>query len=153
MKLSLSALAALAGVALVSPGTSLALEEFTPEVPIDAKEKFDGTLVSFRAGETGERYRNVTLIITGPRDYQAEVFSRDSLPSIPLENFGKLVDGVINYHMTAATKETLEIINPGLNNGRDGNSRPRTVGAQLSGRFCIKDGRIVRFKDILEKEK
>ncbi len=148
MKFRWPTLGALASIAVILPGTSLALEQLTREQPIAAKELFEGTVVSF---EPGGKYQNVTLIVTGPRNYQAEVFSKSGLPSIPLEKFGKLVDGVFNYQLTAGTFEEIEIINPGLNNGRDDSRRTNTVGAQLSGRFCIKDGVIVALKDIPEE--
>lgn len=156
-------MAALAGLAMIAPGSASAEQTTTEANPIIAKEVFEGTRIAF---EPGGKYFNTLLIVTGPRDYQAEIFVRDSLPSIPLDKFGKLTDGIYSYHMTAATPEFLEIINPGLNNGRDdiedarrskisyrptASRRRVSISAELSGQFCIKDGVIVPMEDIVEK--
>lgn len=142
MKIPWPALGALAGIALILPGSSSAFETITREKPIAATQVFGGTTVAFKPGGI---YKNVTLIVTGPADYQAEVFKKDGIPSISLERFGKAIDGTFSYHMTAATTEISQIINPGLNNGRDDIPGTKAVGAALSGQFCIKNGVIAEF--------
>lgn len=162
MRIIWSLMAAL-GVAATGPGIANAEQTFEEARPIIAKEVFKGTQIAF---EPGGKYFNSMLIITGPRNYQAEVFVRDSLPQISLSKFGKLTDGIYSYHMTAATPEFIEIINPGLNNGRGdipganragkgyrqtANAKRMSISAELSGIFCVKDGVIVPMEDIKEE--
>lgn len=138
----------LAGAALLLPGIAQAGQTIIKEVRIAASEQFEGTRVAFKAGG---KYENATLIITGPAEYQAEIFNRSSLPSIQLDKYGKVVDGIFHYQLTAAISGSrIEILNPGLNNGRDDIPGAKMAGAQLSGTFCVKDGKIQPFEDIPE---
>ncbi len=139
--------AAASAALLLLPGIALAEQTVTREQPILASEQFEGTRVSFKPGA---RYSNATLIITGPADYQAEVFNRSTLPSLDLRKYGKVVDGYFRYQLTAATDQKVEILNPGLNNGRDDIPGAKMLGANLSGVFCVKDGVIVKVEDIPE---
>lgn len=139
-------LCALSG-ALLLPGMALAEQSVVKEVKISASEQFEGLRVAFKPGA---KYSNATLIITGPAEYQAEVFNKSTLPSLDLQKYGKVVDGNFRYQLIAATDKRIEILNPGLNNGRDDIPGSKMVGAQLSGVFCVKNGKIVPFEDIPE---
>ncbi|MEZ5812094.1 MAG: hypothetical protein R3D45_11845 [Rhizobiaceae bacterium] len=132
---------ALATLALAAPGVGMAAETLKPEVKIEATEVFDGTRVAFKPGG---RYANAHLVITGPANYQAEAFNRSTLPTIALTKFGKLVDGIFSYHMTAVLADAeQEVLNPGLDNGRGDFPKVLPIVAVASGRFCLKDGKIV----------
>ena len=140
---------AITGAALLLPDIAFAEQTVIKEEPIAATELFEGTRVAFKPGA---KYSNATLIVTGPADYQAEVFNRASLPSLDLRKYGKLVDGYFHYQLTAATDKKVEILNPGLNNGRDDIPGTKMLGANLSGVFCVKDGVIVKVDNIPEGE-
>ncbi|MEX0343966.1 MAG: hypothetical protein AB3N20_03520 [Rhizobiaceae bacterium] len=133
--------------ALLLPGIAQAGQTAIKEEKIVATEVFEGLRVAFKPGA---KYANATLIITGPADYQAEVFNKSTLPSINLEKYGKVVDGNFRYQLIASTGKKIEILNPGLNNGRDDIPGSKLAGAQLSGIFCVKNGKIVPFEDIPE---
>ena len=136
-----------AGTGLLLPGMAHAEQTVVKEQSIVASELFEGTRVAFKAGA---RYSNATLIITGPADYQAEVFNRATLPSLDLQKYGKVVDGYFRYQLIAATDQKVEILNPGLNNGRDDIPGAKMLGAQLSGVFCVKDGVIAKVENLPE---
>ena len=154
MKLRIQTLAVLTSLTFIFPVGALAEQKIVREVPLKAAENFEGTRVAFTPGD---KYHNVTLMISGPADYYAEVFSRSGIPEISLGKHGKVVDGFFNYQMTAATSQVVEIVNRRLNNGREDIlgkvPSKRNVGAALSGTFCVEDGKIRPFKDIPEEGK
>lgn len=132
---------ALAALVLAAPGVGMAAETLKPEVKIDATEAFEGTRVAFKVGG---RYANATLSITGPANYHAIAHNQSTLPTISLKKHGKLVDGIFSYTLTAVVAgDEQEVLNPGLDNGRGDFPKVLPILAVASGRFCLKDGKIV----------
>ncbi len=148
MKLRILNIGALACAALMLPAIAHGGQTIVKEERLAASEAFEGTRLAFKPRG---KYSNATLIVTGPAEYYAEIYNPSSLPSLNLEKYGKVVDGFFSYQLIAATDKKIEILNPGLNNGRDDIPGAKRVGVQLSGTFCIKNGVIAPFEDIPEE--
>ncbi len=104
-----------------------------------ATEQIFGTRVSFQQNRI---LKNITLSISGPDGFNAQVFSESAFPYIDLEQFGRVVDGIYNYQISAATDELLEVRDK-LDNGRGENNRTYiNKGVRQSGTFRIIDGQV-----------
>ncbi len=115
-------------------------------------ERFSESNVSFVLKGNVKGIHNVVLTVTGPNGYSATSFSKKEVPSLALQKYGKVGNGVYRYQITAASKETTEIASK-LNNGRGKNSKiDINKGISLSGVFQVKDGQIVAKDDLKEKE-
>lgn len=121
------------GLVLGLPSASLA-NDFL------ATPQFSGSVVSFA---TQSSYANITLRVTGPNEYKASASFPSGTPQLDLSQFGAVLDGIYNYHITATTGETM------LGSGRDEGRPTKTSSAyQLksvskSGSFTVKGGAIV----------
>ena len=102
-------------------------------------ERFDKTIVGF---EVGGPYRNVTLTITGPNDFDASAFSARGAPSIDLRRFGAVEDGTYAYQLSAASDERATVRSK-LDNGRAPGAAAPLKSISASGTFSVKGGVIV----------
>jgi hypothetical protein len=115
-----------------------------------AVEAFSGNTVMFDL--TGA-YHNVTVTVVGPWNYHAEAFAKKGVPPIELERYGKVLDGLYHYELTAASSGKLVEVRPGLNNGRGQAPRTRQYqAAELTGSFRVEDGKILPRDDTPEEE-
>lgn len=112
-----------------------------------------GDVIAFAVKESPSKLRNVTVSITGPRNFQAKVMDKTRVPGIALSKYGKLFDGVYNYEITAVTDIEFEV-NPGIDsNGRSRADRgARLMSASTSGTFTVREGKVVVFKNLKEEE-
>jgi hypothetical protein len=94
---------------------------------------------------TGE-YRNLTLSIIGPNEFQTSEFSKREGPAIDLRKVDIYDDGNYTFRVTAATDQ-IQPIRTGLNNGRDDIAKERFVTVELSGSFSVVRGKIVPPKE------
>lgn len=116
----------------------------SPAMANDVEVELSGTRISLDQS-TARGLSNFTLRVIGPDGYVAEVFSRNSAPSLRLTDFGDMPDGQYSYEFSAATQERRQWVSrrQSMNNGRSGNAQPGFVGTQQSGSFRVLDGRIV----------
>ena len=123
-----------AGLALALPGAVQAND-------IAADRRFTDTSVGFELKGT---YSNLTLTISGPRDFHASAFARGGSPAIDLRRYGPLEDGLYTYELTAATAERVKT-RTRLNDGRAASSPIEALQpAALSGTFRVQNGAIVK---------
>jgi len=109
-----------------------------------AFEQLQGTQVQFFLKQS---VSNSTLSISGPSGYYVEKSSKTDAPSVSLEDFGQLEDGLYKYQLSAATSEEMTI-RDNLDNGRGENAR-KTVNKPIyqSGVFRVVNGQIAHFSD------
>jgi hypothetical protein len=123
-----------AGLAFALPGAVRASD-------IAADKRFTDTSVGFDLKGT---YSNVTLTISGPRDFHASAFARAGAPVIDLRRYGELEDGLYTYQLTAATAERART-RTRLDDGRAASAPIEPLqSAALSGTFRVQNGAIVK---------
>jgi hypothetical protein len=136
-------LALAAAVAVGSAGIASAQD-------IKVTQRSSGSVLGF---DVQGPYKNVTLSIAGPKQFNAQTSVEKGNPRL---NLGKgLPDGVYTYQLTAATDKPADIIPSGLDDGR-GEGAKNTVplqGVSTSGTFVVRNGSIVPPQDLAgEKE-
>lgn len=97
-------------------------------------------------------YKNLTLSIIGPNEFQTSTFSERDGPSIDLRKVDTFDDGNYTFRVTGATDQKVPI-RTGLNNGRDDIAKERFASAEISGSFSVVRGKIVPPKDEEEDQK
>jgi hypothetical protein len=102
-------------------------------------EQFHGSVVAFVFGAP---YRNVTLSVTGPRNFQARATSATGAPALDLQQFGTVPDGQYTYQMTGSNGEAVQAPTD-LYNGRHLERALRPQSVSTSGTFLVKDGAII----------
>ncbi|HVZ51224.1 MAG TPA: hypothetical protein VG986_04610 [Pseudolabrys sp.] len=102
-------------------------------------EQFHGSVVAF-AFEAP--YSNVTLTVTGPRNFQARATSATGAPALDLQQFGTVPDGHYTYQMTGSDGEAGQAPTD-LYNGRHLERAVRPQSVSISGTFLVKDGTII----------
>lgn len=114
-----------------------------------AFEQLQGTRVDFSSKKS---MTNATLSVAGPNGFHASVFSKKGIPSLDIQDFGSLDDGVYNYEIKAAGHEIIKI-RDSLNNGR-GDNASTFVNKSLSqsGHFRVLNGQIAHFDDTDEQQ-
>ena len=134
----LIAAGALATCVAVPAGISLA--QSAPATHVE--EAFSGSRLVFNGG-TG--LSNFTLRVAGPDGYQGEVYSARVLPTLRLEDHGRVPDGLYTYELTAATQERAVVASPrpSGSDGRPASAGVGFVGVSQNGSFRVADGRIV----------
>ena len=128
MRTALIGATTLLAVALAGPGFS-------------AQEQFAGDIVQvYLSGNV----HNTTLSVSGPDGFYAEAFAQTGVPRITLSQHGNVADGVYRWQVTAATDETVEVQDSGLNNGRGAGAPVRmNKGTTESGMFRVQNGTIL----------
>ncbi len=99
--------------------------------------------------ETRGPYSNMTLSISGPNKFYAEVFSGSKAPAIDLRKVDEYDDGVYHYHVSAATEEIVPV-RTALDDGRESITKQLRRGVATDGAFLVKGGVIVKHEDIPE---
>jgi len=114
---------------------------------LNAFRTLSGSEVSFSLGGA---YSNATLTITGPDGFYVRNFSKSGNPAVDLIKAKAKADGVYTYEITAASSETVTILNP-QNNGRGGADRATMKrGVSATGTFVVKGGLIVDTSNVTE---
>lgn len=120
-----------------------------------AVENFSGTRVGFVPSED---VFNITLRVTGPENFAAQVFSRQGMPSLDLSKYGPVHEGFYNYEITAATHALVRATDQqdtGMSDDEVSdyiNSGYMNKGVTQTGHFSVVSGEIVIFPDIEETE-
>lgn len=129
MKPVLFALSLFAGLALGAAASA-----------VEVKERLQNGALSFSGGQS---FSNAVLFITGPDDYEREETAARGLPVFRAQNSGKLVDGLYQYSLSAATDEKVKIKKE-IDNGRGDLARDYTLKPfSMSGNFMVKKGTII----------
>ncbi|MDJ0824849.1 MAG: hypothetical protein QNJ16_05035 [Rhodobacter sp.] len=115
-------------------------------------EEFGGLTLAFGIKEAPKGLKNLTLTVSGPRDYSATLFSEGQEPKMDLAKYGTPFDGEYTYEITGSTAQRIEINTPIDENGRSRTARQEVlVSVSASGNFSIREGNIVEI-DPREKE-
>lgn len=134
MKPTFSAL--LSATVLCLGGAALAAE--------DVEVRIQSGSLSFSGGNN---FTNAQLQITGPQGFEAEKFQPRGLPQFRIQGAGRMVDGLYQYSLSAATDEKIPLKNT-LDNGR-GPDAPQTAMRPFSmyGTFRVEKGVILPPED------
>tara|TARA_R110002049_G_scaffold44333_3_gene129874 strand:+ start:121195 stop:121653 length:459 start_codon:yes stop_codon:yes gene_type:complete len=93
---------------------------------------------------------NASMIIASPDGKVTTIIADSGTPVFQLEG-GEVQDGIYRYELTAATKETVKIVNP-IDNGRgDAQKDSQAMPYFLNGHFTVSRGVIVTPEDIKEE--
>ena len=116
---------------------------------LDAFRTLAGSQVSF---SLGGGYSNATLSVAGPVGFLARNFSKSGNPSIDLIRSKAKADGLYTYEITAASPDTVAVVND-EDNGR-GTAEKSIVqrGVSASGTFMVKNGLIVELSSARERD-
>ncbi|MDJ0826859.1 MAG: hypothetical protein QNJ16_15280 [Rhodobacter sp.] len=88
----------------------------------------------------GNNYTNAQLMITGPQGYEAEQTASRGLPIFRVQGAGRMVDGLYQYSLVAATDEKVPLKNA-LNNGRGPDARQHAFKPfSMYGAFRVEKG-------------
>ena len=117
-----------------------------PGPSLDASEAFSGSLVAFRVHGS---YSHFTVTVAGPGDFQARAYDQYRAPTVRLDDFGALQDGLYRYEITAASFEYGQ--RSQFDNGRDTTATPR-IGVSRSGIFRVDNGMIAPLSAMAEAE-
>jgi len=106
----------------------------------EVTERIQSGALSFTGGQG---FTNAVLMITGPNDYEREETASRGLPVFRAQNSGRLVDGIYQYSLSAATDEKETIKNP-VDNGRGTAARDYVMKPfSMYGSFTVKKGSIL----------
>ena len=110
-----------------------------------AVEVFSGTTVALRPQQS---YANLTLRVTGPNEYEASAAFPNGTPGLDLARYGKVYDGLYDYHLSGTTGET--IIAARRENGRSPKNASEFILKTVSkgGSFTVKGGVIVTSTEV-----
>ena len=105
-----------------------------------AVEQFSGTTVILRPQQN---YANLTLRVSGPDEYEASAVFPSGTPLLDLARFGKVVDGLYDYHLVGTTGAA--IVAARRDNGRSAKNTSEFILKTVSkgGSFTVKGGVII----------
>ncbi|MEP3944611.1 hypothetical protein [Ascidiaceihabitans sp.] len=93
---------------------------------------------------------NTSMIIQAPDGAVTTIFAKSGTPVFQL-NGDQIQDGIYRYELSAATENTVKIVNK-QNNGRGDASKDSLAEAyRLNGHFTVYRGVIVTPKDVKEE--
>lgn len=107
---------------------------------LKATQAFTDSEIKF---ESGGKYSNYTLTVTGPNGFHATVAAKDAMPSLDLKRAGASDDGVYHYQLNASTDATVAL-RSNLDDGRPTRRTTMQQGVVMSGHFELKGGTIVK---------
>ena len=94
--------------------------------------------------------KNTSMTIQAPDGEVTTIFAQTGTPVFQLSG-QEVADGIYRYELSAATEETVKIVNK-QNNGRgDASKDSAAVPYRLNGHFTVYRGVIVTPKDIKEE--
>lgn len=98
----------------------------------------------------GTNFTNAQLLITGPQGFEAEETRPRGLPQFRVQGAGRMVDGLYQYSLVAASDEKIPLQNT-MNNGR-GPDAPKTEFRPFAmyGTFRVEKGQILPPDDSVE---
>ena len=110
-----------------------------------AVEVFSGTTIALRPQQS---YANLTLRVSGPDEYEASAVFASGTPALDLTRFGKVADGLYDYHLSGTTGET--IVAARRDNGRSPRNTADFILKTVSkgGSFTVRGGVIVSNTDV-----
>jgi hypothetical protein len=110
-----------------------------------AVAQFSGTTIMLRPQQN---YANLTLRVTGPDEYEAGAAFPNGTPVLDLSRYGKVVDGLYDYHLVGTTGEA--IVAARRDNGRSAKNASEFVLRTVSkgGSFTVRGGAIVSNTDV-----
>lgn len=113
-----------------------------------AVEVFSGTTIVLRPQQS---YANLTLRVTGPDEFEAGASFPSGTPSLDLSRYGKVVDGLYDYHLAGTTGEA--IVASRRNDGRSAKNTSDFILKTVSkgGSFTVRGGAIVNNTDVEPK--
>ncbi len=111
----------------------------TAALAADPVQQHNSSAVWF---ENWQGLSNATMTIYAPTGKITVIEAKSGTPVYQLDR-AETVDGIYRYDLTAATEETVKIVNP-INNGRgDAQSDSHNVPFAMSGSFVVSRGVIV----------
>jgi hypothetical protein len=111
----------------------------------EVEERIQNGALSFSGGNG---FTNAMLKITGPGEFEAEQTASRGLPVFRAKNSGRLLDGMYQYELSAATDEKVKIKKP-VDNGRGSATRDYTMKPfHKYGAFLVKKGTIVSAENV-----
>jgi hypothetical protein len=110
-----------------------------------AAEVFSGTTIVLRPQQN---YANLTLRVTGPDEFEAGAAFPNGTPALDLTRYGKVADGLYDYHLSGTTGEA--IVASRRNDGRSTKNASEFILRTVSkgGSFTVKGGVIVSNTDV-----
>jgi len=111
----------------------------------EVEERIQNGALSFSGGNG---FTNAVLTITGPGEFETEETASRGLPVFRAQNSGRLLDGLYQYSLVAATDEKLVIKNK-IDNGRGAAARDFTYKPFAKyGAFLVSKGTIMPADDV-----
>ncbi len=106
----------------------------------EVEERIENGALSFTGGQN---LSNAVLLIVGPGDFEKEETAIRGLPVFRAQNSGRLVDGLYQYTLSAATDEKVKITRQ-LDNGRGATQRDYVLKPfSKHGTFVVSKGTII----------
>ena len=133
----------LAAAALILVSSSVTAKE-VKDAGVVLFEVAEGLTISFEPIEVPKGANGMSILVVGPKEYEAFLPTGKEIPRIRLEEFGDIADGVYSYEVRGTTGEKIALKEE-VNNGRDKPSTAEFVTFAVAGEVWVKNGKIISF--------